>query len=135
MHLGSAQSYSDPPKWKLTRRWGGTMGVLATHWAILHPFLPLFQQLRLEGWLSTRREKFFCASPRLMGEATAHRRMDLSSRASPRLVLLITDRGSFCGLALALEGLARKGGTLPQGPRAPPRPLVPLTTSTSGRGP
>jgi len=58
-----------------------------------------------------------------------------SSRASPRLVVLTTDRGSFRELDLALEGLASEGGSLPQGPRAPPRAVVPLTTRFVGHGP
>uniref|UniRef100_M1DZS7 Uncharacterized protein n=1 Tax=Solanum tuberosum TaxID=4113 RepID=M1DZS7_SOLTU len=40
----------------------------------------------------------------------------------------LDDRGSFRGLTLALEGMERMGGTLPEGPRAPPRAMVPPTT-------
>uniref|UniRef100_M1DSN0 Uncharacterized protein n=1 Tax=Solanum tuberosum TaxID=4113 RepID=M1DSN0_SOLTU len=43
------------------------------------------------------------------------------------------DRGSFRGLALALESLTRMGGTLPQGPRVRQRAVVPLTTGLVGR--
>ncbi|WMV58611.1 hypothetical protein MTR67_051996, partial [Solanum verrucosum] len=45
------------------------------------------------------------------------------------------DRESFRGISLALEGLERIGGTLPQGPRAPPRAVGPLTTRLVGHGP
>uniref|UniRef100_M1DXW3 Uncharacterized protein n=1 Tax=Solanum tuberosum TaxID=4113 RepID=M1DXW3_SOLTU len=58
--------------------------------------------------------------PKFMGTTTSRGALD--------------DPGSFRGLALALEGLARMIGTLPEGPRAPPRAVVPLTTRLVGRG-